>query len=98
VEREAGGAFQTHLFATVEGPRCVVIETDHDEVVTPYTNAFLNGPNVTNILLQEQCPTDPVGHIGMASDSPVWQNVLNQLGAAPNPSFKATCANFGLSL
>jgi triacylglycerol esterase/lipase EstA (alpha/beta hydrolase family) len=101
VQQEAGGEFQTHLFAggdTVAGPRYVVIETDHDEVVTPYTNAFLNGPNVTNITLQNQCPSDPVEHIGMASDSPVWQNVLNQLSATPNASFKATCSNFGLAL
>jgi pimeloyl-ACP methyl ester carboxylesterase len=81
---------------TVAGPRYVVIESTHDEVVTPYTNAFLSGPNVTNILLQNQCPTDPVAHIGMASDSPVWQNVLNQLSASPNASFKATCSNFGI--
>jgi hypothetical protein len=53
---------------------------------------------VTDILLQEQCPTDPVEHIGMASDSPAWQNVLNQLSATPKPSFKAKCENFGLAL
>jgi triacylglycerol esterase/lipase EstA (alpha/beta hydrolase family) len=101
VQQEQGGEFQTHLFAggdTVPGPRYVVIETSHDEVVTPYTNAFLSGANVTNILLQSQCPTDPVEHIGMASDSPAMQNVLNQLSASPNPSFSATCANFGLAL
>jgi hypothetical protein len=101
IQQEAGGPFQTHLFAggdTVAGPRYVVIETTHDEVVTPYTNAFLSGPNVTNITLQNQCPTDKVEHIGMASDSPVWQNVLNQLSATPNASFKATCTNFGLAL
>ena len=101
VQQEAGGEFQTHLFAggdTVPGVRYVVIETTHDEVVTPYTNAFLSGPNVTNITLQSQCPTDPVEHIGMASDSPVWQNVLNQLSATPNSSFKATCSNFGIGL
>jgi len=101
VQQEAGGAFQTHLFAegdTVPGVRYVVIETDHDEVVTPYTNAFLSGANVTNILLQSQCPTDPVEHIGMASDSPVWQNVLNQLSASPNQSFQAKCTGFGIAL
>lgn len=101
IQQEAGGAFQTHLFAegdTVPGVRYAVIETDHDEVVTPYTNAFLNGPDVTNITLQEQCPTDKVEHIGMASDSPALQNVLNQLSASPNPSFKAKCENFGIDL
>jgi len=44
--------------------RYVVIETEHDEVVTQYTNAFLSGSNVTNITVQSQCPGDPVAHIG----------------------------------
>jgi hypothetical protein len=76
----------------------VVIETTHDEVVTPYTNAFLSGSNVTNITIQNQCSKDPVGHIGMFEDSPVMQNVLNQLSATPNQSFTATCTNYGLGL
>ena len=75
----------------------MVIETTHDEVVTPYTNAFLNGPNVTNILLQDQCPNDPVGHIGIFTDSPALQDVMNQLG--PNtPGFSPTCAGYGAFL
>ncbi len=101
VQQEIGSAFETHLFEggdTVEGPRYVVIETTHDEIVTPYTNAFLNGPNVTNITIQNQCPSDPVEHVGMTEDSPVSQNVLNQLSASPNASFKATCANYGPSI
>ena len=53
---------------------------------------------MTDILLQEQCPTDPVAHIGMASDSPALQNVLNWLSASPNTSFKAKCENFGIAL
>jgi pimeloyl-ACP methyl ester carboxylesterase len=102
VQQEEGSAFMTKLFGSGEplqaGVKYVVIETDHDEVVTPYTNAFLHGSNVTNILLQEQCPTDPVEHIGMASDSPAMQNVLNWLSQSPNPSFTAKCENFGIDL
>jgi triacylglycerol esterase/lipase EstA (alpha/beta hydrolase family) len=96
-----GSAFETHLFSggdTVPGPRYVVIETTHDEVVTPYTNAFLSGPNVTNITVQNQCPTDPTEHIGLTEDSPALQNVLNQLSARPDPSFTATCTNFGAEI
>jgi len=99
-EQEQGSAFQTHLFAggdTVAGPRYVVIETDHDEVVTPYTNAFLTGPNVTNILLQNQCPSDPVAHIGMFDDGVALQDTLNALGA-DSPTFTPTCTNYGLPL
>jgi triacylglycerol esterase/lipase EstA (alpha/beta hydrolase family) len=96
-----GSAFETHLFSggdTVPGPRYVVIETTHDEVVTPYTNAFLSGPNVTNITIQNQCPTDPTEHIGLTEDSPALQNVLNQLSGRPDPSFTATCTNFGAAI
>ena len=100
-EQEIGSAFEKKTFEggdTVSGPRYVVIETTHDEVVTPYTNAFLSGSNVTNITIQNQCSKDPVGHIGMFEDSPVMQNVLNQLSASPNNSFVATCTNYGLDL
>jgi hypothetical protein len=98
-EQEETSAFNKKLFGSGEplaaGVRYVVIETDHDEVVTPYTHAFLSGSNVTDILIQNQCPSDPVAHIGMFDDSPSLQNVLNQLGASPHPSFKASCTNYG---
>jgi hypothetical protein len=98
-EQEESSAFIKKLFGSgepvVAGVRYVVIETDHDEVVTPYTHAFLSGSNVTNILIQNQCPSDPVAHIGMFDDSPSLQNVLNQLSSSPNPSFKASCTNYG---
>jgi triacylglycerol esterase/lipase EstA (alpha/beta hydrolase family) len=97
-QQEAGSAFEKKLFAggdTLAGPRYVVIQTTHDEVVTPYTNAFLSGSNVANIAVQNQCSKDPVGHIGMFEDSPALQNVLNQLSASPNPSFAASCSKYG---
>jgi hypothetical protein len=98
-EQEESSAFIHKLFGSgepvVAGVRYVVIETTHDEVVTPYTNAFLSGSNVTDITIQNQCPADPVAHIGMFDDSPALQNVLNQLSASPNPSFQASCTNYG---
>lgn len=93
-------SFQKNLFAsgdTVPGPRYVVIETKYDHIVTPYTNAFLKGPNAQNILIQDQCPSDPVGHAGIFLDGPVLQNVMNQLGSN-TPGFKATCTGFGIPL
>ncbi len=93
-------SFQKSLFVdgdTVAGPRYAVIQTKHDRVVTPYTNAFLFGPNVTNITIQDQCPNDNVGHIGMFADGPVLQNVMNQLGSNTS-GFKATCSGYGLPL
>jgi triacylglycerol esterase/lipase EstA (alpha/beta hydrolase family) len=100
-QQESGSAFQKKLFGggdTVAGPRYVVIQTTHDEVVTPYANAFLSGSSVTNITIQNQCPSDPVAHIGMFEDSPALQNVLNQLSASPNGSFSASCSKYGAGI
>jgi pimeloyl-ACP methyl ester carboxylesterase len=98
-EQEEGSAFMKKLFGAGEplaaGVRYVVIETVHDEVVTPYANAFLGGSNVTNITVQSQCSADPVAHVGMFDDSPALQNVLNQLSSTPSSSFKASCTNYG---
>ena len=102
IQQEIGSTFETHLFSGgVVSPlvKYVVIESTHDEVVTPYTNAFLEaGANVRNITIQSQCPNDKTEHIGMIEDSPSLQNVLNQLSASPNPSFQATCTNYGAEL
>lgn len=101
-DQEEGSAFIKKLFGpgdpVVSGVRYVVIQTTHDEVVTPYSHAFLVGSNVTNIVIQNQCSSDPVGHIGMFDDSPVMQNVLNQLSNSPNGSFTASCTKYGLNL
>jgi pimeloyl-ACP methyl ester carboxylesterase len=100
-EQEVGSAFIKKLFGEGEplepSVRYVVIETNNDKVVTPYTNAFLHAPGVTDILVQEQCARDETGHIGITEDSPALANVLNQLGP-DDPSFKARCENFGASI
>lgn len=100
VDQQFGSAFQNAVFAdgdVVDGPNYLVIETMHDIVVTPYTNAFLDGPNVTNIVMQDQCPNDPTGHIGIVFDGPALANVLNVLG--PNtPGFSAPCSNYGIGV
>lgn len=86
-EQMAGSSFLTKLNAggdTVPGVRYTVIESDNDEVVTPYTSAFLSGPNVTNILLQSQCSLDQGEHLSMAYDHIADQDVLNALDPA-NP-------------
>lgn len=92
--------FQRELWAdgdTVPGPRYVVIATARDIVATPYANGFLAGANVTNILIQNQCPASTVGHIGMLEDYPTLQNVINQLG--PNDAgFRPICSDYGLGI
>lgn len=76
---------------TVPGVRYVVIETRYDEVVTPYTNAFLTGAGAQNILLQNQCSSDFTEHIGIIYDPVALQDVMNALGA-DSPMFHPTCS------
>jgi triacylglycerol esterase/lipase EstA (alpha/beta hydrolase family) len=86
VEQEVGSAFLTHLNAggeTVGSVTYTVIESNADEVVTPYTNAFLPAaPNVTNILVQNQCILDGSDHLEIAYDPIALTDVLNALDPA----------------
>jgi triacylglycerol esterase/lipase EstA (alpha/beta hydrolase family) len=84
-EQEAGSSFLAHLNAggdTVPGVRYTVIQSANDEVVTPYTSAFLIGPNVTNILLQAQCSLDQGEHLSMPYDHIADADVLTALDPA----------------
>jgi triacylglycerol esterase/lipase EstA (alpha/beta hydrolase family) len=76
---------------TVPGVAYTVIESKYDEIVTPYTSAFLTGPDVENITLQRQCPLDLADHLAMPYDSAAIQDVLNALGP-DDPSFRPRCA------
>jgi triacylglycerol esterase/lipase EstA (alpha/beta hydrolase family) len=85
VEQEEGSSFLATLNAdpTVPGVSYTVVETKDDEVVTPYTNAFLPaGPNVTNITLQNQCPLDESDHLEIANDPVAMADMLNALDPA----------------
>ena len=100
LQQAVGSQFELTTFAggdTVPGPRYVVIASSTDGLLTPYTNAFLDGPNVTNITVQNQCPGDEVGHEGIIFDEPALLDVLNQLSLTPNPSFAPPCVNYGPS-
>jgi triacylglycerol esterase/lipase EstA (alpha/beta hydrolase family) len=86
-QQRAGSAFITELNSggeTVPGVDYTVIQTRYDTVVTPYTSAFLSGPNVRNILLQNQCILDLGDHLSMPYDHIVATDVLNALDPA-NP-------------
>ena len=85
VQQEAGSAFLARLNATptVAGVNYTVIETRGDEVVTPYSNAFLPAaPDVTNITLQNQCPLDASDHVEIAADPVAMADMLNALDPA----------------
>jgi triacylglycerol esterase/lipase EstA (alpha/beta hydrolase family) len=84
-EQVSGSSFLTSLNAggdTVPGVSYTVIESQYDEVVTPYTSAFLTGPNVTNITLQGQCFLDFGEHLSMPYDHIADADVLNALDPA----------------
>ncbi|MGV9612806.1 hypothetical protein [Nocardia xishanensis] len=60
--------------------------TQYDEVNTPYTNQFLSGPGVTNVLLQDGCPDYYADHLGINYSERAWRFVLNALDPEhPNP-------------
>jgi triacylglycerol lipase len=93
-----GSAFLQHLNTGAETPGPVdytVIETEYDEVVTPFSSAFLAGPRarVTNVTLQNRCPGDIVGHLEITTDPIAQQWVENALArdGPANPAFAPTC-------
>jgi triacylglycerol esterase/lipase EstA (alpha/beta hydrolase family) len=95
-QQEAGSPFLTQLNSggdTVPGVNYTVIQTRYDEVVTPYSSAFLSGPRVTNILLQSQCPLDAGEHLSMPYDHIADANVLNALD--PAHPVRALCTPVG---
>jgi len=54
------------------------VETTHDQVVVPYTSAFLTpGAQSTNITLQDRCPTGPTEHLYIPMDRQAIAWVLN---------------------
>lgn len=53
---------------TVPGVRYVVIQTRYDEIVTPWTSALLDGPNVTNIVVQDGCEQNRIDHAAIVYD------------------------------
>ena len=85
VEQEQGSSFLMSLNSggdTVPGVHYTVIESKDDEVVTPYTNAFLTGSGATNITVQNQCPLDASDHLEIVADPVALADVLNALDPA----------------
>ncbi|MFK4226911.1 esterase/lipase family protein [Streptomyces sp. NPDC019890] len=85
-DQVAGSAFLTKLNAggdTVPGVRYTVIASRYDEVVTPYRTAYLEGPNVRNVLLQDLCAVDLSEHLAIGLfDRIAFHEVANALDPA----------------
>ena len=100
VDQQAGSPFLTRLNArgdVVPGPSYTVISTRNDEVVTPYTSQALPGPKrqVTNIVIQDVCPLDPIEHDQAPNDPVVHQLVLEALShrtGPADPAYRPVCA------
>jgi triacylglycerol esterase/lipase EstA (alpha/beta hydrolase family) len=58
------------------------IVTRYDHNVVPYTSGLGEGPNVTNVVLQDGCPADEVDHIGIVVDPNAMGHVFNALDPA----------------
>lgn len=64
------------------GVKYTVIASRFDALVTPHETSFVREPGVTNQFVQDTCPLDPVGHVGLAFDPTVAQLVANALDPA----------------
>ncbi len=99
IDQQAGSPFMRKLNRDgdlVPGPDYTVISTTHDEVVTPYTSQALAGParRVTNVVIQDKCPTDTIEHDQTPNDPVVQAMVLNalQTDGPMDKSFQPSCA------
>ena len=96
-EQEAGSPFLQALdgHPDAAGVNYYVIESNKDEVVTPYTSAFLpTTENVQDVTLQKQCPTDLTDHIGIIYDPAALEDVTNTLannGTTATPLPQPSC-------
>lgn len=98
IDQQAGSAFLQELGAigdTVPGVDYTVISTRYDEIVTPYTSQALDGrpQDVTNLVIQDLCPLDPIEHDQAPNDPVVHQLVSNALlqDGPADPAFRPVC-------
>jgi triacylglycerol esterase/lipase EstA (alpha/beta hydrolase family) len=96
VQQKADSEFMADLNAGDETPGPIdytQITTRYDEVVTPFSSAFLQGSDSTNVLVQDRCPLDASDHIALTYDPVAVQWMLNALGrpGPADPAFKPRC-------
>jgi triacylglycerol lipase len=96
-QQAAGSPFLTRLNAGDETPGDVSytqITTRYDEVVVPYTSAYLApGPLTTNVTIQDSCPADTAEHVFIPMSRTAIQWALDALTHAgpADPAFRPTC-------
>ena len=77
------------------GIEYTVIASRFDILVTPTETSFVREPGVHNVLVQDLCPFDLVGHVGLAFDPGVYDMITNGLDPA---SARPVRCSFGLPL
>ncbi|WP_024795125.1 esterase/lipase family protein [Tomitella biformata] len=71
-QMHAGGVY-------APGVQYTNIMTRYDELVLPYTSGYVEGPNATNIVVQDECAQDFSDHLAIAASVRAQQYVLNAL-------------------
>ena len=66
------------------------IITSNDWIVTPYTQQALDGPNVVNIVIQDQDADFISGHVNIGFSAVTWDIVLDSLAANPEANPQQT--------
>jgi triacylglycerol esterase/lipase EstA (alpha/beta hydrolase family) len=94
LQQSLGSEFQQEVYGngdTRPGVLYTTITSKNDELVTPYTQQALDGPGVTNVVLQDLYPNLTVGHLGVVLSPQVWSVVLDALADNPaaNPLLKS---------
>jgi triacylglycerol lipase len=96
-QQAAGSDFLTKLNRGDETPGDVSytqVSTKYDEVVVPYTSAFLaEGPQVTNVTVQDYCPADLAEHVLIPMSRTAIAFVLDALShpGPADPDLKPAC-------
>ncbi len=86
LQQMVGDPFQQEVYGngdTSPGVLYTTIASTTDWVVTPYTQQALNGPNVTNIVIQDLYPGLTASHLGVVLSPQVWSVVLDALASNP---------------
>jgi pimeloyl-ACP methyl ester carboxylesterase len=86
LQQSVGDPFQQEVYGngdTRPGVLYTTIASTTDWVVTPYTQQALDGPNVTNIVLQDLYPGLTASHLGVVLSPQVWSVVLDALASNP---------------
>lgn len=102
-QQAAGSPFLERLNAGDETPGTVSytqITTRYDEVVVPYTSAYLaEGPRTTNVTIQDSCPADLAEHVLIPMSPTAIQWVLDALSrpGPADPSFRPSCSPLAAS-